>query len=240
MGSQRGKFMVAVLTVPVAAAGLFCWGGCSGGKTVTVRIGYLNNTGSLPLFVAEEKGFFNEEGIQEEATPIATSNQLVDALVAGNLQAFPESSAYPVLAVELQSPGRLKIFAASAITRQRPFDVLLVKENSPITKLSDLAGKRIGVFPGSTATSLLRKYLKDSHVEVAGVTFVPIPPQTQLGALREGSIDALHSYEPTTAIALARGGVRKLFGSVYAELLEPNLQGVGVVSARFLREQPER
>ena len=58
-------------------------------------------------------------------------------------------------------------------------------------------------FPGSTATSLLRKYLKDSKVEVGGITFVPIPPQTQLGALLEGSIDALHAYEPTTAIALA-------------------------------------
>jgi ABC-type nitrate/sulfonate/bicarbonate transport system substrate-binding protein len=239
MGKQSGNLVVVVVAAAVAAAGLLLWSGCGGQKPVTVKIGYLNNTGSLPLFVAEEKGFFSAEGIQEEATPIATSNQLVDALVAGNLHAFPESSAYPVLAVELQSPGRLKIFSASAITRKKPFDVLLVKENSPITKLSDLAGKRIGVFPGSTATSLLRKYLKDSNVEIAGVTFVPIPPQTQVGALLEGSIDALHSYEPTTAIALARGGVRKIFGSVYAELLEPNLQGVGVVSDRFLREQPE-
>jgi ABC-type nitrate/sulfonate/bicarbonate transport system substrate-binding protein len=219
-------------------AGSLCLGGC-GRKDVGVRIGYLNNTGSLPLFVAEEQGYFKEEGISEEAVPIATSNQLVDALVAGNLDLFPESSAYPVLAVELQSPGRLKIFSASAITKQRPFDSLLVKENSPITKLADLAGKRIGVFPGSTATSLLRKYLQDSRVDAAGMTFVPIPPQTQVGALLEGSVDALHAYEPTTAIALARGGVRKMFGSVYAQLLDPNLQGVGVVSARFLREQPE-
>jgi ABC-type nitrate/sulfonate/bicarbonate transport system substrate-binding protein len=239
MRNLRGKFVIIAAAVAVVAAAAFCWSGCGGHKSLTVKIGYLNNTGSLPLFVAEEKKFFTEEGIQEEATPIATSNQLVDALVAGNLHAFPESSAYPVLAVELQSPGRLKIFSASAITRQRPFDVLLVKENSPITKLSDLAGKRIGVFPGSTATSLLRKYLKDSNLEVSGITFVPIPPQTQVGALLEGSIDALHAYEPTAAIALARGGVRKMFGSVYAELLEPNLQGVGVVSTRFLREQPE-
>ena len=66
------------------------------------------------------------EGIHEEAMPIATSNQLVDASVAGNLDIYPESSAYPALAVELQSPGRLKIFAASAITKQKPFDALLV------------------------------------------------------------------------------------------------------------------
>src|SRR3954467_4543439 len=154
------------------------WAGCGRKEAELVKIGYLQNTGSLPLFVAEEKGYFAEEGVREEAMPIATSNQLVDALLAGNLQAFPESSAYPVLAVELQSPGRLKIFSASAITKQHPFDSLLVKENSPVKKISDLAGKRIGVFPGSTATSLLRKYLKDNHVDVSGITFVPIPPQT--------------------------------------------------------------
>jgi ABC-type nitrate/sulfonate/bicarbonate transport system substrate-binding protein len=238
MGKLRGKFVAHFINW-AAAAVLCCGTGCGRKEAELVKIGYLQNTGSLPLFVAEEKGYFAEEGVREEAMPIATSNQLVDALLAGNLQAFPESSAYPVLAVELQSPGRLKIFSASAITKQHPFDSLLVKENSPVKKISDLAGKRIGVFPGSTATSLLRKYLKDNHVDVSGITFVPIPPQTQMGALLEGSIEALHSYEPTTAIALARGGIRKLYGSVYAELVEPNLQGVGVVSVRFLREHPE-
>src|SRR5260221_8633927 len=105
---------------------------------VKVRIGYLNITASLPLFVAEEKGFFAEEGIQYDASPLATSNQLVDAVVAGNVEMFPESSAAPVLAVQLQSPGRLKIFSASAITKSAPFDAILVKDSSPITKLSDL------------------------------------------------------------------------------------------------------
>lgn len=239
MGNLPSNPVVRFALLALLAATECFWAGCGRKEAETVKIGYLQNTGSLPLFVAEEKGFFAEEGIREEATPIATSNQLVDALIAGNLHAFPESSAYPVLAVELQSPGRLKIFSASAITKQHPFDTLLVKDNSPVKKISDLAGKHVGVFPGSTATSLLRKYLKDSNVDVSGITFVPIPPQTQVGALLEGSIDALHSYEPTTAIALARGGIRKLYGSVYAELVEPNLQGVGAVSARFLREQPE-
>src|SRR5215471_17768281 len=186
MGKRYVKLTFPALAVSAIAVAILSLNGCGGTKTATVRIGYLSNTGSVPLFVAEEKGYFVEEGIREEATPIATSNQLVDALAAGNLDAYPESSAYPALAVEAQSPGRLKIFAASAITRQKPFDSLLVKENSSIQKVSDLAGRRIGVFPGSTATSLLRKFLKDSKVEVGGITFVPIPPQTQLGALLEG------------------------------------------------------
>lgn len=206
---------------------------------VLVRIGYLNIVASLPLFVAEEKGFFEDAVVQYKATVIATSNQLVDALVAGNLDCYIESSAVPVLAVELQSPGKLKVFSVSEITYQAPFDALIVKEDSPIKTLSELSGKKIGVFPGSTATNLLKKYLKDKGVNVSSITFVPIPPANQLMALIKGSIDALHAYEPTTAIAMAKGGVRQLFGSVYAAMLSPNPQGVAAISAEFIKKHPD-
>lgn len=205
----------------------------------TASVGYLNITASLPLFIAEEKGYFAEEGVQVESHQIASSNQLVDGIVAGSLDAFVEASAVPVLAVELQSPGRLKVFSVSSITKEAPFDALLVKEDSPLRNLQDLAGKRIGVFPGSTATNLLRKFLADKGIDVSKITFVPMPPQNHLTALLEGSIDVVHAYEPTIAIALSRGGVRRLYGSVYAEMLNRNPQGVAAISARFLQEHPQ-
>jgi ABC-type nitrate/sulfonate/bicarbonate transport system substrate-binding protein len=208
-------------------------------KETTVRIGYLNIVASLPLFVAEEKGFLRDQGIKYDTTPIASSNQLVDAVVAGNLDFFIESSAVPVLAVELQSPGKLKVFSVSEITPQAPFDALLVKEESPIKTLTDLAGKKIGVFPGSTAMNLLKKHLADKGLEVSSITFVPMPPQNHLPGLLGGSVDAIHAYEPTIAIAISKGGVRKLFGSVYAEMLSPNPQGVAVVSTSFMNKHPE-
>jgi NitT/TauT family transport system substrate-binding protein len=190
------------------------------------------------LFIAEEKGFFAEEGIRVETTPIATSNQLVDAVAAGNLDLFPESSAVPVLAVELQSPGRMKVFAVSSITQRTPFDAILVREDSSVTTLSQLAGKRIGTFPGSTSATLLKKYLSDHKVDVSHVTFIPVPAQNQVTALLEGSVDAVHAYEPTIAIALNKGGVRRLFGSVYADMLDSNPQGVAVVSCKLLKGNP--
>lgn len=209
-------------------------------ETPTIaRIGYLNITASLPLFVAEERGYFAEESVQIETHQVASSNQLVDGIVGGNLDAFVEASAVPVLAVELQSPGRLMVFSVSSITQQAPFDALLVMENSPLRNVQDLAGKRIGVFPGSTAMNLLRKFLADRRVEVSNITFVPMPPQNHLTALLEGSIDAVHAYEPTIAISLSRGGVRQLYGSAYAEMLDQNPQGVAVVSTDFLQEEPQ-
>lgn len=239
--NKRNKILIASLAALVVIAAVISVVVLNhpAERLTTARIGYLNITASLPLFIAENEGFFAEEGVQVETNQIASSNQLVDGIVAWNLDAFVEASAVPVLAVELQSPGRLKVFSVSSITRQAPFDALLVKEDSPLRNLQDLAGKKIGVFPGSTATNLLRKFLADIGVDVSNVTFVPMPPQNHLAALLEGSVDVVHAYEPTIAIALSRGGVRQLYGSAYAEMLDRNPQGVAVVSAKFLEEHPE-
>lgn len=227
-----------VALIAIAIIAVTAWQGRMARESVVARIGYLNITASLPLFIAEENGFFAEEGVQVMASQLETSNQLVDGIAAGNLDAFVEASAVPVLALDLQAPGRLKVFAQSSITKEAPFDALLVKGDSPIKSLRDLAGRRIGVFPGSTASNLLRKFLLDHGVDVTDSTFVPVPPQNHLTALLDGSVDVIHAYEPTTAIALERGGVRKMYGSVYAEMLDRNPQGVAAVASHFIEEHP--
>ncbi|MBZ0213328.1 MAG: ABC transporter substrate-binding protein [Nitrospirae bacterium] len=193
----------------------------------------------MPFFIATDLGYFEQAGVLVEGTALESSNQLVDAVVSGNLDIAVEVSAVPVLSVEAQQPGRIKIFAVSAITKEQPFDSLVVPSKSSIRTLKDLPGSRIGVFPGSTATALLRHFLDSRGVDTSAITFQPIPPQLQLQALANGSVDVLHAYEPTTAIALSRPGFVRLHGSVYAEQIEPNPQGVAIVSTRFLQEHPE-
>jgi len=208
-------------------------------KNPYARIGYLNIVTSLPLFVVEEKGFLREQGVEYKTVPVASSNLIVDGIVAGNLDCFTGASAVPVLAAELQSPDKLKVFSVSEITPQKPFDALLAKENSHMRTLSDLSGKRIGVFPGSTATNLLKKHLGDKDVDVSAITFVPMSPANHLDALLKDSVDVIYAYEPTIAIALSGGGVKQLHGSVYAEMLSPNPISVSVVSTTFLHKHPE-
>ena len=230
---------VSVIVVVVLVIGLYFFLRAGSEQTPTVRIGYLDLITNLPLFVAEEKGFLREEGIECKVIPVASSNQIVDDTVAGKLDCFIGASTVPVFAAELQSPGKLKVFSVSEITQQNPFDALLVKEGSPIKTLSALAGKRIGVFPGSTATNLLKKYLGDKGVDISAITFVPMPPSNHLAALLEDSVDVIHAYEPTVAIALSKGGVEQLHGSVYAGMFSPNPISVSVASTTFLQKHPE-
>lgn len=233
-----GYVGTSILIIGAIGLGLM-WLSDADREARSVRIGFINIAASLPLFIADENGFFLDEGLTVETYSIANSNQLVDGILADNLDLFVESSAVPVLAADIRSPGAMKIFAVSSITSENPFDAILVRADASIESLEDLEGTSIGVFPGSTATNLLKKFLEDIGVDVGRIAFLPIPPQSQLAALQEGSIAALHAYEPTTAIALSNGDIRKLYGSVYAEMLEPNPQGIAVVSTEFARRSPD-
>ncbi|MCU0647403.1 MAG: ABC transporter substrate-binding protein [Gemmatimonadaceae bacterium] len=208
--------------------------------TAPVRIGYLSFVATLPYFVAESKGYFRDEGVSVTAEVAGTSNQLVNALAAGQVDFVPALSAAPVLALEAASPGRVQLTSTSIVDEAHPFDALLVPASSTRRDVRAIAGARIGVFPGTTASRLLMRWLATQRVDTTTVTLVPLPPPQQLAALSAGRIDVLHAYEPITTIAQLTGSVRVLVPSVYAALLSPNPQGVAVLSAPFAARDPAR
>lgn len=204
-----------------------------------VKIGYLPITASqLPLEIAQQKKFFEDQGITVQATQLQTSNQIVDALARGDIDLTPEISILPYLNAEMVDPGKMKIIALTDITSDVPFDSLLVKENSTIKTLEDLKGKKIGVFPGTSASNMFKLFLKEKGIDSSTIQFVQLPPPQHLTALTAGSIDALFTYEPTISIALTSGGIRKIYGSVYSEQLEHSPLGVALVSTQFVNNHP--
>lgn len=233
---KNTKLITLIVVVAVIIVGAFLIFYQKPVETKVVKIGYLPIMASLPLYVAQENEYFSEQGVQVETVQMQSSNQLVDALVRGDIDIVVESSAVPALIAETIDSGKIKIFSASDITPETPFDSLIIKSNSLLSSLKDLEGKKIGLFPGSTATNLLKKYLSDNGVDTAKMEFIQIIPANQLPALYAGSIDALHAYEPTTAIALQSGNAKKLYSSIYAKQLNHNPQGVALISTKFISE----
>ncbi len=190
------------------------------------------------MYVAQENGYFDKQGIKIETTQFQSSNQLVDSLIREDIDIAVESSVAPVLIAETIDPGKIKIFSVSDITSEKPFDSIIVKKDSELNSLLDLKEKKIGVFPGSTATGLLKNFLAKNNIDASKIEFIQIIPANQLPALYSNSIDALHSYEPTTAIALQSGNAKRIYGSIYAEQLNHNPQGVALISSKFISENP--
>ncbi len=204
-----------------------------------VKTGYLPLVANLPAYAAVEKDYFAARKVEVEVTEINSSNDILNAIIAGRLDIVPSLSIVPVLHLEIQNPGVARIFAIAYTSQDNAMDSIIVKQDSPIESLTELAGKKVGLFPGTTATNLLRALLKREGVDTSSTTFVPLPPPAQVGALAAGAIDALFSYEPVTTIAMATGGFRTVYGSVFNSFLDPNPIGVAVISRRFEREHPK-
>lgn len=224
---------MAVLSLVLAMAA----GGCSR-RSGQVRLAYPPIMGSLPVFIAEDQQLFEKRGLQAQTVSFSSSNDMVSALVAGQVDLLPAVSLVPLIHLEIQHPGKFRVFSHSRMRRDNSTYRIVVKAASPVTSLQDLQGRKIGVFPGTSATRLLSAFLKRTGVDPDKITFLQLPSSAQVAALESGAVDALFAYDPLILMT-EPGHYRALSNSVYAELSEPCPLGVSVISRAFERAHPE-
>jgi NitT/TauT family transport system substrate-binding protein len=230
------KKLVAVLLI-----GLFLLTVGSAFGAEKVKIGYLALVPSLPTYVAVEKGFFAEEGLDVELVPFQSGTDIVDALIAGRIDADCMSAITGLWFAAQNAPDRFKIFLVyAADSNVDNTMVVVVKKDSPLKDLKDLKGKKVGTFPGATSVSLARAII-GTQIDPKEVIFTEIPPTNLIGALAAGQIDAYFSPEPFGMIAVSQGVGRYLIKSPCTLLgLKRGIAGGAFAfSTKFVQERPE-
>jgi len=227
--------VIVVVVIAVVAFGK----SKDGSADATVRVGYLPIINGMPHFVAADMHLYEQAGLTVQATPFESSNQIYDALAKGDIDIAPDFSSLPVLINHLKDPGRVKVFSFTKFNSAHPFDEVVVKTDSPIKDIKDLAGKKVGVFPGSTATSFLKDYLSKRGVDISKTQFIQIPASNQLQAFQSGSVDALYVYEPTLSHIIVKGFGRAITGAIYASYIEDSPIGLSAITTSFVTQHPD-
>jgi NitT/TauT family transport system substrate-binding protein len=210
-----------------------------GDADYVVQIGYKANANYVPLFVALENGYFDEEGVRVETIRFDSTNTLMDAFAAGRLDATPTGNVIVSYALENNQLGLFKMYSFAFYTDERHPENLIVGKDSGIEKYSDLEGKNIGSNKGIFARTMVKKFLEKQGVKDFNV--IELGSNLQLQALESGQIDALISLEPFPTIGVEKGIAEYLEGgSVYVKTVgfTPSFSG-GVISTKLLNEHPE-
>ena len=207
-------------------------------EAVTIRVAYAPVVLNLPSYLAQDRGMFTAKHLSVEFKLFNSANDMINAAVAGQVDAVTGVSLVPILNLEAQYPGRFRVFLHSKMTDSGPYDGIVVKADSAIKSISDLPGHKVGIFPGTTALNLIKAFLKKHSVSTDGIEFVQLPPPSHLSALESGAVDALLAYEPTLTTSLSKGN-RRIFGSIYVDLLSPSPISASVVSRDFEKKYPE-
>jgi NitT/TauT family transport system substrate-binding protein len=199
------------------------------GKPTLVRMGLAaRSTTTMPYFVAKERGFFREEGLEVELI-VMQAIQTIQATL-GNSTQFASATGSAVSAAV--SGADMKVILA--VTDQPSFDLIV---QPGITSVQQLKGKKIGTGGvGSLAEILARRILIANKVRLEDVAILATgPSHVTYTALKAKVIDAAPLQMPLTFTAQDEG-FRKL---VSAADFYRSVQGGLATTRTLLTEQPE-
>ena len=176
-------------------------------KKITIAVGGKNLLYYLPLTVAEQKGFFKDEGLEVSIVDFAGGARALQAVVGGSADVVSGAFEHNVNMLAKGQPMRAFVLQGRA-----PQIVLAVnKKTMPDFKsIADLKGKKIGVTAPGSSTNIMTNYvlakhgLKPSDVAIIGVG----ASQGAVAALRSGQIDAIANLDPVITILERAGDVK--------------------------------
>lgn len=241
--------LAARIALALAAAGGFL--APAGAQELTLAV--TQHPLSLPLYVADEQGFFAAEGLRVRMVSCVTGARCMRQLFDGAAD-VATAARTPIMFSSFERSD----FAILGTYGSSEDHKLLTRRGAGIERPDQLRGRRIGVTFGTSGQYFLEAYLLMNGVDPRSVRAVNLAPDALLAAVASGEVEALVAWEPFAwramrgmedgVVALPAEGVHRLsFGLVASRKL------VGVrdreLSAllravdralRFIREQPQK
>jgi putative hydroxymethylpyrimidine transport system substrate-binding protein len=152
---------------------------------LTLLLDWFVNPDHGPLFVAEELGYFAENGLKVEMIAPADPNDPPKLVAAG--RADVAISYQPQL--HLQVAEGLPVMRVATLVAT-PLNTLVVLKDGPIASLADLKGRKIGFSVGGFESALLAAMLGAAKLTLKDVTMVNVNFNLS-PALVTGQVDAV-------------------------------------------------
>lgn len=159
----------------------------------------------LGLYVAQDGGFFADEGLSVRIETAGGDAQAFSALTGRSCDFAQADPSF--IAIGNQRGWRGKVIA-SVVNRAAIFGVSLDTTISPISSMLQMQGKSIAVFPYPNTSYVIQKQLS----EAAGlrinkdIKLVEVNLGTELVALRRGEAVIAQTLEPTVSEVESQGG----------------------------------
>ena len=232
---HRGIPIIAVTVAATLALSACASGDASTGSDssdrASVSIGTQPWLGYGPWYIAQEKGYFEDEGIDVTLTNFMTDADATAAFAAGRIQM---SNAASHSALKFMEQG-LDVSIVLLLDASLTADAILADKS--IKDVADLAGTSIAFEEGSVSNLLLGYALQENGLSLDDITPVPMAPSEAATALIGGSVPAAVTYEPYISEAQSNSDdFHTIFTAAEKEGL---ISDVLVVDNTFLKEHPD-
>ena len=208
---------------------------------VALKVGVIGALSDAGIFIASDRGYFRDEGLDVELVPFKAAPQILPAIATGEVQASG-SAITPALLNAFERGIAMKIVADKGqVSKGFGFAAIGIRSDlaDRIHDFKDLKGLKFAV-PGKGVSSAtqLGIALKLGGIEPKDVELVELGLPEMVAALGNKSIDGATLLEPFVTLAVAKH-IAVRWKGMEDFLPFKGQNGVIIYSQRFAEEQPE-
>ncbi len=201
--AMRRTAVISGILASVLAAGAAAW---PAPAPTTVTLITVTNMLHTPEFVAVEKGFFLQHGLDVKFVHTQTGAEANAAMESGSAQLTDTG----VTSVQAAREAGLPVFMAVPVLNDATTDVgdtplaVVARADSGIVPgdAHSFIGKKVGLARGGTGDAYLTTWLAKEGVDPKQVAYLNVPPEDQLVAIQNKNVDAIATWEPFETLIL--------------------------------------
>src|SRR5215472_6623061 len=208
--ARRRLAVAAIAAIAVAGAG-----GCGTSSSSTpgdqgtplthVTVAAVTATDEIPLWLAQQDGFFRKQGLDVTVTPVTTGPLAIPDMLAGRIDVLAGGNYVSIFKGQTAGTFNMRVIAPAGSCSEDDFAILALP-NSGLTKPSDLSGTTISVpTTASISTLLIGAQLSKDGLNPASVHYVDIPFLSASAALQQHRVPAITMVEPFLSAVKAAG-----------------------------------
>lgn len=235
---QARCFAAALALLGIATS----FGSASASAGEPIRVGYVSTSlASIPLVVADAKGYFRDQGVDAKLVPFESAQPIVVAIASGDID-FGSAGLTDAFFV-LANQGALKVIGGDTVEHAGFHGLGFIVSNQAyaagLTSLDGFAGHSVGITQlGSPLQYSLALMLEKHHIPLSQVRVVGLQSNGNVAsALTGGQIDASIMSSANLNAVLTRGGGR------FLAWLDDEVHGASVTgtvtSTKIANERPD-
>jgi NitT/TauT family transport system substrate-binding protein len=211
---KRSLLAVAILAFVLSA----CSSSAPAQAVPTLKIAVLPILDALPMYVAQQEGYFEKHGLKVEFIPVASAPERDQVIASGQADGMINEVVTTLFYNKTETRVQIVRFARAA-TSISPLFRILASKNSGITKPEQLKGVPVGISDASVIAYLTDRLLEKEGLspdEIQTVSVPKIPDRMQL--LNSGELKAAMLPDPTSTLSIQQGAVVIVDDTISPEL----------------------
>lgn len=203
--SQPRKIASAIIALVISSLLLM---GCSQeDDPATLRLALLPILDALPMYVADQQGYFEEENLNVEFIPVTSAAERDQIIQAGRADGMINE----ILSTLFYNGEETRIVIvryARVATPDNPQFRILASAESGINSLEALIGQDIGISEGTIIEYSTDRLLEAEGLAPADISTIAVPRiPDRLALLNSGELPAANLPDPLASLAMQNGAI---------------------------------